>query len=58
VKRVSDLGSNEGQRALIVTQAAAREEIEQPQAERLPVVKPPIHGLALRLDAVASAKLD
>jgi hypothetical protein len=58
VKSVSDLGSNERDLALIVTEAAAREELDEAQPERHPVVEPPVERLAARVDAVASTKLD
>jgi hypothetical protein len=58
VKSVSDLGSNERDLALVVTEAAPREELDEAQPERLPVVEPPVERLAARVDAIASTKLD
>jgi len=62
VKWVRDLLPNQcarkGDLALVVTQSAAREELEEAQPERLPVLEPPVERLAARLDAVASTELD
>ena len=62
MKSISDLGPIERgrkcDRALIVTETAAREKLAQPEAQRLAVVKPPVERFALRMDAIASAKLD
>ena len=58
MKRARDLGSNERDRALVVTDLAAREELAQPEPERLPVVEPPVERLAPCVDAVTSTKLD
>jgi len=52
------LRAEECDRAVVVAELAAHEEVAQTEAERLPMGKPPIDGPALRLDAVTSAELD
>jgi hypothetical protein len=49
---------NERDGALIVAAAAAQEEIAQAEAERQPMVEPPIDRFPAGLDAITSAKLD
>jgi len=57
VKSAQDLAVKYN-RALVVTDLAARQKLAQAETERLPVVEPPVERLAARVDAVASTELD
>jgi hypothetical protein len=49
---------NERDGAAIVAPAAAQEELAQPEAERLPMGKPPVDRFALGVDAITPTKFD